>query len=93
MAVQRIPTPLFPPRYGPLSGIRALVAGNIVAGPTAGTLLGDLGAEVIHIERPGTGDTMRLLPPFYEADGKKIGGEFVCIRRNELSVALDIRFD
>jgi crotonobetainyl-CoA:carnitine CoA-transferase CaiB-like acyl-CoA transferase len=93
MAAKRIPTPLFPPRYGPLSGIRLLVSGNIVAGPTAGTLLGDLGAEVINIERPGTGDVMRLIPPFYEADGKKIGGEFVCVRRNGLSVALDIKSD
>ncbi len=93
MAVERISTPLFPPGYGPLSGIRVLVAGSIVAGPTAGTLLGDLGAEVIHIERPGTGDVMRLLPPFYEANGKKIGGEFVCVRRNELSTTLDIKSD
>jgi len=93
MTVERIPAPLFPPRYGPLSGIRVLVAGNIVAGPTVGTLLGDLGVEVICIERPGTGDVMRFIPPFYEADGKKIGGEFVCVRRNELSVALDIRSD
>jgi len=93
MAVERIPTPLFPPGYGPLSGIRVLVAGSIVASPTVGTLLGDLGAEVIHIERPGTGDTMRLIPPFYEAEGKKIGGEFVCVRRNELSAGLDIRSD
>jgi crotonobetainyl-CoA:carnitine CoA-transferase CaiB-like acyl-CoA transferase len=93
MAVKRIPAPLFPPRYGPLSGLRVLVAGSIVASPTVGTLLGDLGAEVIHIERPGTGDTMRSIPPFYEANGKKIGGEFVCVRRNELSAALDIRSD
>jgi len=93
MTIERIPAPLFPPRYGPLSGIRVLVAGNIVAGPTVGTLLGDLGVEVICIERPGTGDVMRFILPFYEADGKKIGGEFVCVRRNELSVALDIRSD
>ena len=82
MVVERIPTPLFSPRYGPLSGVRVLLAGSIVAGPTVGTLLGDLGAEVIHIERPGTGDVMRLLPPLYQADGRKIGGEFVCVRRN-----------
>jgi crotonobetainyl-CoA:carnitine CoA-transferase CaiB-like acyl-CoA transferase len=93
MAVERIPAPLFSPRYGPLSGMRVLVAGSIVAGPTAGILFADLGAEVIHIERPGTGDVMRLIAPFYEADGKKIGGEFVCVRRNELSAALDIRSD
>jgi len=65
--------------------------GSITAGPTIGTLLGDLGAEVIRIERPDIGDTLRVLPPFYEVSGKKIGGEFVCVKRNEISVALDIR--
>lgn len=93
MAAERIQTPLFSPRFGPLSGMRVLLAGSIVAGPTVGILLGDLGAEVIHIERPVTGDVMRLLPPLYEADGKKIGGEFVCVRRNELSVTLNIKSD
>jgi crotonobetainyl-CoA:carnitine CoA-transferase CaiB-like acyl-CoA transferase len=93
MAAERIPTSLFPPRYGPLSGIRLLLAGNIVAGPIVGTLLSDLGAEVIHIEKPGTGDVQRLIPPFYEAAGKKIGGEYVCIHRNILSVALDMKSD
>lgn len=63
MAAKKIPAPLFSPKYGPLSGIRVLIAGSIVAGPTVGTLLGDLGAEVLHIERPDTGDTMRMLPP------------------------------
>lgn len=91
MPTKRVPAPHFSPKYGPLSGIRVLVAGSIIAGPTIGTLLGDLGAEVIHIERPDIGDTLRVLPPFYQAAGKKIGGEFVCVRRNELSVALDIR--
>jgi crotonobetainyl-CoA:carnitine CoA-transferase CaiB-like acyl-CoA transferase len=91
MATERIPTPLIPPRYGPLSGIRLLLAGNIVAGPIVGTLLGDLGAEVIHIEKPGSGDVQRLIPPFYETAGKKIGGEYVCIHRNILSVALDMK--
>jgi crotonobetainyl-CoA:carnitine CoA-transferase CaiB-like acyl-CoA transferase len=93
MVAERIQTPLFSPRFGPLSGMRVLLAGSIVAGPTVGILLGDLGAEVIHIERPVTGDVMRLLPPLYEADGKKIGGEFVCVRRNELSVTLNIKSD
>jgi crotonobetainyl-CoA:carnitine CoA-transferase CaiB-like acyl-CoA transferase len=93
MATKRITTPLFPPRYGPLSGIRLLLAGNIVAGPIVGTLLSDLGAEVLHIEKPGTGDVQRLIPPFYEANGKEIGGEYVCIHRNILSVGLDIKSD
>jgi len=43
----------------PLSGIRVLELGNYIAAPTAGRLLADFGAEVIKIERPGTGDELR----------------------------------
>ena len=86
MPTEKVPAPHFSLKYGPLSGMKSSSSGSIIAG----TLLGDLGA-VIHIERPDIGDTLRVLPPFYEVSGKKIGGEFVCVKRNELSVALDIR--
>jgi formyl-CoA transferase len=43
----------------PLSGVRVLELGNYIAAPTAGRLLADFGAEVIKIERPGTGDELR----------------------------------
>lgn len=48
-----------PPRTGPLLGVRVLELGNFIAGPFAGQLLGDYGAEVIKIEAPEGGDPMR----------------------------------
>jgi formyl-CoA transferase len=76
-----------PERSGPLSDIRVLDLGHVVAGPFAGTLLGDLGADVIKIEDPRRGDTIRTLSP--QHDGVplwwKVAG------RNKRSVALDLR--
>ena len=46
-------------RTGPLLGVRVLELGNFIAGPFAGQLFGDYGAEVIKVEQPGTGDPMR----------------------------------
>ncbi len=48
-------------RTGPLVGLRVLELGNFIAGPFAGQLLGDYGAEVIKVETPGQGDPMRSL--------------------------------
>ena len=45
--------------HGPLSGVRVLEMGSFIAGPFAGQLLGDYGADVIKIEPPGEGDPMR----------------------------------
>jgi len=44
---------------GPLAGLRVLELGSFIAGPFAGQLLGDLGADVVKIEPPGAGDPMR----------------------------------
>lgn len=49
---------------GPLTGIRVLDVGTMIAGPVAATLLGDFGAEVIKIEQPDGGDPMRKIGPF-----------------------------
>ena len=49
------------PEYGPFAGMRIIDTGSLVAMPFAATLLADFGAEVIHIERPGVGDTLRVL--------------------------------
>ncbi len=72
---------------GPLSGVRVVDLSTSYAGPTATMYLGDMGAEVVKVERPKTGDDARHWgPPF-------IGGEsawFISANRNKRSVCLDI---
>ncbi|MHB8733420.1 MAG: CaiB/BaiF CoA transferase family protein [bacterium] len=54
-------------KAGPLAGVRVVDASRILAGPFCGMLLGDLGADVIKVERPGAGDETRAWgPPFVE---------------------------
>lgn len=59
------------PEYGPFAGMRVVCSGSLVAMPFAATMLADFGAEVIQIERPGVGDTLRMLAPFAEVNGTK----------------------
>jgi len=73
----------------PLDGIRVLELGNYMAGPYAGTLLGDMGADVVKIEPPGEGDYTRGLGPF--PPGSKDGASFLRLNRNKRSLALDLK--
>ena len=79
---------------GPLSGLRVFDLTRILAGPTCTQLLGDLGAEVIKIERPGEGDDTRKWGPPYLKD--ETGAEthesayYLSSNRNKRSVTLDI---
>jgi crotonobetainyl-CoA:carnitine CoA-transferase CaiB-like acyl-CoA transferase len=78
---------------GPLAGVRVLDLSRVLAGPWATQTLADLGAEVIKIERPGTGDDTRQWgPPFTtRADGSRgDAAYFLCANRGKKSVALDI---
>jgi formyl-CoA transferase len=75
----------------PLSGIRVIGTDQYMAGPYCTMLLGDAGAEVIKIERPGAGDPRRSMPPFAERDGKRKAAGFMGYNRNKKSVALDMR--
>jgi glutaryl-CoA transferase len=79
---------------GPLDGIRVFDLSRILAGPTCTQLLGDLGADVIKIERPGAGDdTRKWGPPYVKAkDGKdtKESAYYLSSNRNKRSLAIDI---
>ena len=78
------------PEFGPLAGVRVISAGSIIAMPHAANMLADFGAEVIHIERPGAGDTYRGLGPFAEHDGKKVSTSWAQDARNRLSMNLEL---
>jgi len=79
---------------GPLAGLRILDLSRILAGPTCTQLLGDLGADVIKIEKPGAGDdTRKWGPPFVkDADGNDTAESayYLSSNRNKRSVAVDI---
>jgi crotonobetainyl-CoA:carnitine CoA-transferase CaiB-like acyl-CoA transferase len=83
-----------PSLSGPLSHIRVLDLSRVMAGPWAGQLLADLGADVIKVERPGTGDETRGWgPPFLKArDGSttRESGYFLCTNRAKRSLTIDI---
>ena len=67
----------------PLEGVRVLELSHIVAGPSGGAMLGDLGADVIKIEHPASGDTARS-----QSNG---GQTFYSFNRNKQFLALDLR--
>ncbi|GAC1473929.1 MAG: CaiB/BaiF CoA-transferase family protein [Candidatus Dormibacteraceae bacterium] len=72
---------------GPLDGVRVLDFSRVVSGPAATLVLSDLGAEVIKIERPGTGDDTRDYgPPFLEG----ISTYFAGLNRGKKSVVIDL---
>ncbi len=71
----------------PLAGVRVLEIGAFIAGPFAGQLLGDLGADVVKIEPPGPGDIMRRYGVC--VDGRSLW--WPQIARNKRSVAIDLR--
>lgn len=68
----------------PLSGLRVLDLGTIIAGPYTGSLLADLGADVIKVERPPAGDEFRV------AHGGRGGASFEAYNRDQRSVMLDL---
>ena len=76
-----------PQAGGPLTGVRVLELGSFVAGPFAGQLLGDYGADVIKVEPPGAGDRMRTWGHVHDGEGLW----WPTISRNKRSVAVDLR--
>jgi crotonobetainyl-CoA:carnitine CoA-transferase CaiB-like acyl-CoA transferase len=74
---------------GPLAGVRVLELASVLAGPYCGMLLGDLGADVVKLERPGTGDDLRGWGPPFTDDGEST--YFLSVNRNKRSVAVDLK--
>ncbi|MDA0240453.1 MAG: CaiB/BaiF CoA-transferase family protein [Proteobacteria bacterium] len=79
---------------GPLDGLRVFDLTRVLAGPSCTQILGDLGADVIKVERPGAGDdTRKFGPPFVtDGDGKETteSGYFLSANRNKRSITLDL---
>ncbi len=80
--------PAATPTDGPLTGLRVIETGQLLAGPFCGQLLGDLGAEVIKIEPPGSGDPMRQWGR-EKPHGRSLWWPVVA--RNKKSVTADLR--
>lgn len=78
-----------PSRPLPLAGVRVLDISQVMAGPYACMLLGDLGADVIKIEPPGTGDQTRGSMGFKMKGADSLG--FLNMNRNKRSIALDLK--
>lgn len=74
---------------GPLSDVSVLELSTMIAGPYAGQMLGDLGADVVKIERPGRGELARTLEP--TANGQSF--YYLTANRNKRSLALDVTTD
>lgn len=79
---------------GPLSGITVLDMTRALAGPHAGMMMGDLGAFVIKVETPGTGDDTRGWgPPFVGPEDEQESTYFLSCNRNKSSIALNLKED
>jgi len=68
--------------------LKVLDLSRVLAGPVCSMILGDLGAEVIKVERPGDGDETRGWGPPFDANGQS--AYFLAINRNKKSVVLDL---
>ncbi|MEY3718197.1 MAG: hypothetical protein RL727_118 [Pseudomonadota bacterium] len=75
----------------PLAGIRVLEICNVAAGPFCSLLLADLGADVIKLENPGSGDTLRAWPPHTGPENDRLSENFASLNRNKRSVTLDLK--
>lgn len=74
---------------GPFRGLRVVEMGHALAGPLACTLMGDFGADVIKIERPGVGDSLRAMGPKHDG----VGVWWSVTGRNKRSICIDYKQD
>ncbi len=106
--IDRVAAPAIIPSFGPLSGMRVLMTGSIVAAPFAASILSEYGAEVIHVERPGLGDPYRSQAPVIKSGKDNTGFEladpstpaeekvstgWIQEGRNKLSMALELNLN
>ena len=78
--------------HGPLAGVRVLDLSRVLAGPLCTMVLGDLGADVVKVERPGGGDETRAWgPPWAEGPEGREAAYYLCVNRNKRSVAADLK--
>jgi formyl-CoA transferase len=75
----------------PLNGVRVIEICNVAAGPFCSMLLGDMGAEIIKLENPGSGDTLRAWPPHTGQKNDLLSENFASLNRNKKSVCLDLK--
>jgi len=75
---------------GPLAGIRVIDLTRVLSGPFCTMMLGDMGAEVIKVERPGAGDDTRAFAPPYQGEESAY---FLTVNRNKKSLTLDMKQD
>src|SRR5690349_9582207 len=81
-----------PAANGPLAGLKILEFGQIAAGPFAGSLLADLGADVVKVEKPDGGDDMRRWPPMSTGPrGPDYSENFASVNRNKRSIAVNLK--
>lgn len=81
-----------PPATALLTGVRVLDLSRVLAGPLCAQYLGDMGADVIKVEAPGTGDDTRTWPEFRTAaNGQHTTGPFLSANRNKRSLAIDLK--
>jgi CoA:oxalate CoA-transferase len=79
---------------GPLSGILVVDLTRVLAGPFAALMLNELGARIIKVEPPRTGDDSRHVGPFVKTPaGKTKSGYFMSVNRGKESIALDLKAD
>jgi crotonobetainyl-CoA:carnitine CoA-transferase CaiB-like acyl-CoA transferase len=76
-----------PPAPLPLAGVRVLDFSNLLPGPLASLLLADAGADVVKVERPGTGDEIRRFPPAFGSTG----GNFALLNRGKHGLTADLK--
>jgi len=83
--------PMRPERSGPLDDVRVVDFTRALSGPYCTMILSDMGADVVKVETPPQGDTVRLLGPHTEADDEHaLGGYFASVNRNKRSILVDL---